>query len=106
MVPSAPGRLKWGGRDVPMARIAATMTGVGVVDRPMIDETGIKGTIDYTLEWRLAAENLAPGQAFNPDESAPAFDQAMKEQLRIKMVSKKGPAEFFVIDHIEHPSAN
>ncbi|MDP9051906.1 MAG: TIGR03435 family protein [Acidobacteriota bacterium] len=86
MVSSAPGRLKWGGRDVPVARIAAIMTGVGVVDRPMVDETGIKGTVDYSLEWRLAA--------------------ALKEQLGIKMVSKKGPMEFFVTDHVEHPSAN
>jgi uncharacterized protein (TIGR03435 family) len=106
MVPSAPGRLKWGGRDVPVARIAAIMTGVGVVDRPMVDETGIKGTVDYSLEWRLAAENVVPGAAFNPDESAPTFDEALKEQLGIKMLSKKGPMEFFVADHVEHPTAN
>jgi uncharacterized protein (TIGR03435 family) len=41
---------------------------------------------------------------FNPDESAPSIDQALKEQLGIKMVSKKGPAS--VVDHIEHPSPN
>jgi uncharacterized protein (TIGR03435 family) len=106
MAPSAPGRLKWGGRDVPMARIAAIMTGVGVVDRPMVDETGIKGTVDYSLEWRLARENVVPGAPFNPDESAPTFDQALKDQLGIKMVPQKGSIEFFVVDHIEHPSPN
>jgi uncharacterized protein (TIGR03435 family) len=106
MAPSAPGRLKWGGRDVPVARIAAIMTGVGVVDRPMVDETGIKGNVDYSVEWRLAAENVVPGRAFNPDESAPTFDQALNDELGIKMVSTKGPVEFFVVDHIEHPSAN
>jgi uncharacterized protein (TIGR03435 family) len=106
MVPSAPGRIKNGGRDVPISRLATGLTGVGVVDRPMVDETGIKGNVDYSLEWRLAAANVVPGASFNPDESAPTFDEALKEQLGIKMVSKKGPMEFFVADHIEHPSAN
>ena len=32
MKPSVPGRMKSGGRDVPMARIAAILTGVGDVD--------------------------------------------------------------------------
>jgi uncharacterized protein (TIGR03435 family) len=106
MVPSAPGRLKGGGRDIPMTLLADKIGGSGVIDRPVVDETGIRGNVDYSLEWQLAAANLVPGQAFNPDESAPSIDQALKQQLGIKLVSKKGPAEFFVVDHLEHPSPN
>jgi uncharacterized protein (TIGR03435 family) len=106
MVPSSPGRLKGGGRDIPMTLLADKIGGSGVIDRPVVDETGIRGNVDYSLEWQLAAANLTPGQAFNPDESAPSIDQAVKEQLGIKMVSKKGSAEFFMVDHIEHPSPN
>ena len=89
-----------------MSMLATGLTGVGVVDRPMVDETGIIGNVDYTLEWKLSAANVVPTASFNPDESAPSIDQAVKEQLGIKMVSKKGSAEFFVVDHIEHPSPN
>jgi bla regulator protein BlaR1 len=106
MKPSVPGRMKSGGRDVPMSRFAAILTGVGVVDRPMQDETGLHGTVDYSLEWMQVAANVASGADFHPDESAPTFEEAVKEQLGIKMVSHKGPVDFFVVDHLEHPSEN
>jgi uncharacterized protein (TIGR03435 family) len=32
--------------------------------------------------------------------------EACKEQLGIKMVSRKGPSELFFIDHVEKPSEN
>jgi uncharacterized protein (TIGR03435 family) len=106
MRPSGPGRMKAGGRDVPMARFAVIMGGVGVVDRPMVDETGLKGTVDYSLEWRQVAGNVGFGGNFDPDESAPTFEEALRDQLGIKMVSQKGPVDFFIVDHIESPSAN
>lgn len=107
MKPGAPGRMKSGGRDVPMSEFAAVMAGVGVVNRPMVDQTGIGGNIDYVLEWQMVRENVYPPSAeFHPDESAPTFQEALRDQLGIKMVPKKGPVEFFVIDHIERPSAN
>jgi uncharacterized protein (TIGR03435 family) len=106
MQPSAPSRMKSGGRDVAMTRFAAIMTGVGVVDRPMVDETGLKGTVDYSLEWRRSPEQVAHGVRVEPDEDAPTFPEALKEQLGIKMVSRKGPSELFFIDHIEQPSDN
>jgi bla regulator protein BlaR1 len=106
MKPTSPGRMRSGGRDVPMSRFAAILTGVGVVDRPMQDETGLQGTVDYNLEWIQAAANVASGADFHPDESAPTFDEALKEQLGIKMASHKGPVNFFIIEHLEHPSDN
>jgi bla regulator protein BlaR1 len=105
MVPSAPGRSKGGGRDIPMTLLADKLGGFGA-DRPVVDETGIRGNVDYSLESQLQDANLVPGQTSNSDDSAPDFDEALKEQLGIKMVSQKGPAEFFVVDHIEHPSPN
>jgi uncharacterized protein (TIGR03435 family) len=106
MKPSVPGRMKSGGRDVPMSRFAAILTGVGVVDRPMVDQTGLQGTVDYSLEWMQVAANVTFGAEFHPDESAPTFEEALKEQLGLKMVSQKGPVDFFVVDHLEHASEN
>lgn len=106
MKPSAPGRMKDGGRDVPMSRFAAILTGVGVVDRPMMDQTGLEGTVDYSLEWIQVAANVPFGAAFHPDESAPTFEEALKQQLGIKMVSEKGSVDFFIVDHVERASAN
>lgn len=106
MKPSNPGRMKSGGRDVSMARFAAIMTGVGVVERPMVDKTGIKGTVDFSLEWRKVADQVARGAPLELDEDAPTFADALKEQLGIKMLSQKGPSELFLVDHIEKLSEN
>jgi uncharacterized protein (TIGR03435 family) len=106
MKASAPARMKDGGRDVAMTRFAAITTGVGEVDRPMVDETGIKGTVDYTLEWGKAYRGNGLTPDIQPDPNAPTFQEALKEQLGIKMVSKKGPQELFFIDHLERPSEN
>lgn len=96
-----------GGRNVTMARFAAiTPNGVGAVDRPVVDQTGLKGTVDYSLEWIQVAANVRFGAEFHPDESAPTFEQAMRQQLGIKMVSQKSPVDFFVVDHVERPSPN
>ena len=107
MKPSASGRMKNGGRNVPLTRFAAiTPAGVGGVDRPVIDQTGIKEPVDYYLEWQQVAGNVPFGTGFHPDESAPTFDEALKQQLGLKLVPQKGPIDFFVVDHIEHPSEN
>jgi uncharacterized protein (TIGR03435 family) len=106
MKPGKPGRMNSGGRDVSMMRFAAILTGEGVVDRPMVDRTGINGTVDYSLEWRKVADQVARGAPLDLDEDAPTFADALKEQLGIKMLSQKGPSELFFVDHIEKPSDN
>jgi uncharacterized protein (TIGR03435 family) len=106
MFPSKPGRMKSGGRDVSMARFTAILTGVGVVDRPMLDKTGIQGTVDYSMEWRKVVDQVARGAPLELDEDAPTFADALKEQLGIKMLPQKGPSELFVVEHIERPSEN
>jgi uncharacterized protein (TIGR03435 family) len=107
MKPSTSGRMKDGGRNVPLARFAAiTTAGVGGVDRPVVDQTGIKESVDYYLEWQQIQANVPFGSEFHPDESAPTFDEALRQQLGLKLVPQKGPIDFFVIDHIEHPSEN
>jgi uncharacterized protein (TIGR03435 family) len=106
MEPSVAGRMKDGGRDVPMSRFAAIITGVGQVDRPMVDQTGLNGNVDYTLEWKQVATKMGIGATSEPDDSAPTFEEALRQQLGIRMVSQEGPVEFFFVDHIEQPSPN
>ena len=89
-----------------MARFAAIETGVGEVDRPMVDRTEIKGTVDYTLEWGKAYRSNGLTPNIEPDPDAPTFQEALKEQLGIKIVSQKAPQELFFIDHLEKPTAN
>ncbi len=98
--PSVPGRLRFGGRNVSVGFIADTFSAATNSGRPVIDQTGLGGKVDFTLEWmpeRRDAQSDAPG---------PSFEEALREQLGIKLQSQKDTVSVLKVDHIERPSAN
>jgi uncharacterized protein (TIGR03435 family) len=98
----ASGHIRFGGRGVTLSLLASslpTMTGMAMIPRPVIDETGLSGTFDFTLDW--VPEFNAP-----PDASGPNFREGLKEQLGLKLEPRQGPVDILVIDRVEHPSAN
>lgn len=105
--PSVPGRVRAGARDIKLSFVADSMSALANLGRPIVDKTGIDGTVDFTLEW--APEKLgagAPNAQAQAELSGPTFTDALREQLGIKLESQKGPLEVIVLDHIEHPSEN
>ena len=73
--------------------------------RLVLNQTGLKGTYDFTLNWAQdQAAAPAPGQDSAPDLS-PIFT-AIQQQLGLRLVPSKAPVEVIVIDHIERPSEN
>lgn len=100
--PSAPGMVRISGRGISLALLAnslPTQTGMAIVGRPVIDRTGLTGLYDLTLEWA----GMLNGQ---PNPEGPTFEEALRDELGLKLQSDKGPVEILVIDHIEHPSEN
>jgi uncharacterized protein (TIGR03435 family) len=80
------------------------------LDQPVIDQTGLTKFYDFKLEW---TPEPPPGLAGRPDAPAnlpatngPDLFTALREQLGLKLESRKGPVEVMVIDHIEKPSEN
>ena len=64
-----------------------------VVDRPVVDETGIAGVYDIKLRW-------------SPDdreEKGPSLFTAMQEQLGLRLEARKVPAKLVIIDKAEKP---
>ena len=107
MPPTAPGRVRVGARNVTMAFITTGLSAMGNLGRPVIDQTGLNGKFDMVVEWVPDANGPNPvGPDFQPDPSGPSFLEAIKEQLGLKLDSQKGPSEFLVIDHIDHPTGN
>lgn len=106
--PSSPGRMRVGARDVTMKHIADFFSGSAVdVGRPLVDGTGLTGTFDFTLEWTPELNgSLPPNETFRPDLSGPGFRQALREQLGLKLESRKDTITEFVVDHVEHPTEN
>jgi len=74
---------------------------------PVIDRTDLTGTFDIHLEWTLEGDNPSPASTATPtDPPGTSLIAAMRKQLGLRLDRGKGPREFFVIDHLERPSAN
>jgi uncharacterized protein (TIGR03435 family) len=95
-----------GGRDVTLARIATLLTNPFTgVDQPVIDDTGLTGTYDFSLEWSLPRDPGEPPDAPR-DDAGPSIVQALEEQLGLTLKSTTAPVAIRVVDHIEQPSPN
>jgi uncharacterized protein (TIGR03435 family) len=97
-------------RNATIADFAGLMQ-AAVLDRPVVDQTGLPGRYDFTLTWtpdefqfggQVANTPAPPGNA----EAPPDLFTAMQQQLGLKFESTKAPAEVLAIDHVEKPSEN
>ena len=84
---------------------------------PVVDQTGLNGFYDFTLEWMPQIDLPPPGpnipdqitvesQTKVVDAIQSAMISALRAQLGLKLESRKAPVEVFVIDHVERPSEN
>jgi uncharacterized protein (TIGR03435 family) len=106
MPSSTPGNERIGGRNLTLKFIADSLSGGADFGRPMIDKTGLTGTFDFTLEW--AFENRSPTTpgADPLDATGPSLQEALRDQLGIKLQSDKASMSVYVLDHVEHPLEN
>jgi uncharacterized protein (TIGR03435 family) len=79
-----------------------------VLDRPVVNKTGIAGWFDLRLEygpdWMTPIWSVG-GQP--PDGSAgPSISAALQEQAGLRLVPAKGPGTFYIIESVERPSDN
>jgi uncharacterized protein (TIGR03435 family) len=84
-----------------------------VLDRPVIDKTGITGKFDIHLEFAAdaaIAKFLTGGDlarfAGAASHSTGASIFTAIQQLGLKLEPAKGPRDFLVIDHVERPTKN
>jgi uncharacterized protein (TIGR03435 family) len=95
---------------VSLAEFARFM-GFVVMDKPVVDKTGLAGEYDITLKWTPDWSQFAsmgvhvPPPEDNPN-APPGLFTAIEEQLGLRLVAQKIPAEVFVIDQAERPTEN
>lgn len=103
-----------------------------VLDRPVVDQTGLTGRWDFELKWTpddsqfggmgmrapaspTKAAAAAPSQANAADapsqanagaDAPPPLVTALQEQLGLKLNSEKTSVDVMVIDHVDHPTPN
>jgi uncharacterized protein (TIGR03435 family) len=78
-----------------------------VLDRPVLDRTGILGLFDFRVEFDPdpATPMLYRGQSPEP-ATGESFMDAIEGQTGLRLERGRGPSEFLVIDHVERPSEN
>jgi uncharacterized protein (TIGR03435 family) len=93
-----------------MTDFAGVMQGA-VLDRPVVDQTGLTGRYDFTLLWTPDEFQFGGAAAKTPPPTniaaaPPDLFTAMQEQLGLKLESTKAPAEVLVIDKVAKPTEN
>jgi uncharacterized protein (TIGR03435 family) len=82
-----------------------------VLDRPVVDQTGLQGRFDFTLTWtpdesqfRSMGVRIPPPPA--DGSGPPGLFTAVQEQLGLRFDRTNAPVEVVVIDRVEKPSDN
>ena len=83
----------------------------GVLDRPVVDQTGLTGRWDFELKWtpddsQFGGMGIRPPPPSDAPDAPPPLFTAIQEQLGLKLESQKAQVDVMVIDHVEHPSPN
>jgi uncharacterized protein (TIGR03435 family) len=81
-----------------------------VMDRPVVDQTGITDRYDFALNWtpdefQFPTAGQRPQPSTAPD-APPDLMTAFQEQLGLKLESSKAPTDMFVVDKVSRPSEN
>src|SRR5579863_908439 len=89
-----------------------------VLDRPVVDKTGIQGRFDYQCTFTPDDSQFgghpppAPGQGNNANSTdaaapaAPSLYDAIQQELGLKLSAEKTAVDVIAIDHVDRPSAN
>ena len=94
-------------RNLTLEHIATYLPTVYNLGRPVVDQTGLVGSFDFTLQWQPDQNGPMQFLSGSSDElgGTPFFD-ALKEQLGLKLKPAKAVIPTLVIDHVEQPSPN
>jgi len=71
------------------------------METPVLDRTGLSAKYDFSLD----LTPYLPTAGERPDIAA-MMVTAIREQLGLKMESRRAPVDVIIVDHLEKPSAN
>ena len=102
----SPGLIRTGARNVSMEFLAGSLSGIGNLNRPVMNQTGLTGNFDFVLEFAPEiATGEDPGNS-QPDPGGPMFVETLKKQLGLRLAPQTGTVAYIDVDHVEHPTAN
>jgi uncharacterized protein (TIGR03435 family) len=105
-----PGVITLSGRNTGLNGVANGLQS-NILDKPVVDQTGLTGRYDFQLRFTPDAIQLANFGGLGPanvtDVNAPPdIFTAFEQQLGLKLQATKAVVDVMVIDRIERPSPN
>jgi uncharacterized protein (TIGR03435 family) len=101
-----PQRIVLPGRNATMGNFVSLLQRA-ILDRPVVDKTGLTGKYDFDLEW--APDETQFGGDVPPAGAAatsPPLFEAVQQELGLKLEATRGPVDALVVDAVERPAAN
>jgi uncharacterized protein (TIGR03435 family) len=105
------GGMNFNVRNATLAEVASTLQS-SVLDKPVVDQTGLGGKYDFIVKFTPDAGQMAgfgaagPAPAATNPDAPPDVFAAFQQQLGLRLESSKAPVDVLVIDKVEKPSAN
>lgn len=96
-------RLREGARQISMSLLASYLPQAGNLDRPVLDQTGLSGTYDFSFEHTPQHADRANPHGMPADS---AFQQDLANQLGLRLEPQTAATQVFIIDHVERLAEN
>ncbi len=101
-----PQRIVLPGRNATM-RSFVSLLQRAILDRPVVDKTGLTGRYDFDLEWAPDETQFGGDVPAASDAAAsPPLFEAIPQELGLKLEATRGPVDALVVDTAERPTAN
>ena len=77
-----------------------------ILDRPVVDKTGLVGRYDFNLEWAPDNSQFGGENVTDAGTNSPPLLLAMEQQLGLKLTRTRGSVSTLIVDHLDRPSEN
>jgi uncharacterized protein (TIGR03435 family) len=101
-----PERIELPGRNATVGELASLLQRA-ILDRPVVDRTGLTGRYDFMLIWAPNdSEFGGAGPKASENAPSPPLFEALQQQLGLKLEATRGAVDALVVDGVERPSEN
>jgi uncharacterized protein (TIGR03435 family) len=92
---------RWTGFNLSMQEIVQTLS--SELRRTVVDATGLKGKYDIDITWYREWDGPKEVVGEEPADfpHGPNLIHAVRDQLGLELISKRGPGDIVVVDHVE-----
>jgi uncharacterized protein (TIGR03435 family) len=101
-----PERVVLPGRNATMSNLVSLLQRA-ILDRPVVDKTGLSGRYDFDLEWEPDETQFGGDLPPASDKAAsPPLFVAIQQELGLKLEATRGPVDELIVDNAERPAAD